>query len=515
MRGVNVRPAPPRRPRTFTTVAASSAALMLLTSGCAARFARTESAGGSSQQLSQDGLTPDQTGATPSQGPVSSLPRAGGTTGGTTGGTAGGTTGGTTGGTAGGTSGSTSGTGGATSGTGGATAGTSGTSASTAETDPLSASRGSTVGVTDTTVKIGLFVPKTGAAPVPPTIDAQAQNYWDYVKSKAGGIHGRNVTVTIYDTGSTEQGARTAVQSAVNDGIFAAISLDRISVEGALVTELHKAGIPHLINQMPHAQKIPDDGFYIGTDQVNNGRQIANYMAHTLKVQTVGFVGETDSTAYPARDAFVAEAKKLGLKVVHNEVVNGMDSQFLSEAQKLAKDNAQAVWMYVAPNNAINISKESQADGYHPTWVSSSIAWGFNLALAPAAGALDGAKSFSPWGGLTDPRYETFNQVNTQGKTTQDKDIGLPAWGYGQVIAAAMKASGPKLGRNNFRVALQNLKTGAVDVVTGAPMCWPPLDFTGSKRYGSGDRTIVMSVKGNGATGSSQWVTDSDYASVY
>ena len=76
-----------------------------------------------------------------------------------------------------------------------------------------------------------------------------------------------------------------------------------------------------------------------------------------------------------------------------------------------------------------------------------------------------------------------------------------------------MKAAGPQLGRNSFRVALQNLKTGKTDEVTGSPMCWPPLDFTGGKRYGSGDRTIVMTVKGSGA--GSVWATESDYKSVY
>ncbi|MGB8652616.1 MAG: ABC transporter substrate-binding protein, partial [Mycobacteriales bacterium] len=454
-----------------------------------------------------DGLTADQGGAAPggtTGGALSSVP---GTAAGTTGTTVSGTTGGST--QAGGTSGSSGTTSGGTgtSGTSGSS-GTSGTTGSVAGPVP----RGSTTGVTSTSVTIGLFVPKTGAAPVPPTIDAQAQNYWDYVKSK-GGIYGRNVTVKIYDTQSTEAGARAAVQQAISDGIFAAISLDRISVEGALVTALHNAHIPHLINQMPHAQAIPDDGFYIGTDQVHNGVQIADYMAHTLKVHKVGFVGETDPTAYPARDAFVAEAKRVGLSVVHNEVVNGMDSQFLTEAQKLANDKAEAVWMYVAPNNAINLSKEAQADGYHPTWVSSSIAWGFNLVLTPAAGALDGAISFSPWGGLSDPRYATYNKVNTQGQTQDDKDIGLPAWGYGQIVAAAMKAAGPQLGRTNFAYAMQNLRTGSTDVVTGAPMCWPPLDFTGGKRYGSGDRTIVMKVQGTGANG--VWATLSDYRSVY
>ena len=60
---------------------------------------------------------------------------------------------------------------------------------------------------------------------------------------------------------------------------------------------------------------------------------------------------------------------------------------------------------------------------------------------------------------------------------------------------------------------MQNLRTGSTDVVTGAPMCWPPLDFTGGKRYGSGDRTIVMRVQGSGS--GSVWATESDYRSVY
>jgi ABC-type branched-subunit amino acid transport system substrate-binding protein len=478
----------------------------LLLSGCAARFARSD--GNDSTAVSQGGLPAEQGGATGTAGTGGiSVPRTdssttGGEVVGTTGVPAGfGTSGGSTTGTT--TSGGTTGT---------STTGTSGTSGGT--TGPSAIPAGSQTGVTKTLVKIGLFVPKTGAAPVPPTIDAQAQNYFDYVKTK-GGIFGRNVSVKIYDTKSTEAGARSAVQQAVNDGIFAAVSLDRISVEGALVTALHNAHIPHLINQMPHAQAIPEDGFYIGTDQVNNGVQIADYMKDRLHYSKVGFVGENDPTAYPARNAFVAEAKRIGLQVVHNQVVDGMGNQFLAEAQKLKTDGAQAIWLYVAPNNAINISKESQADGYHPTWISSSIAWGFNLALTPAAGALDGARSFSPWGGLSDPRYATFNKVDTDGRTSQDKDIGLAAWGFGQVVAAALHGAGQDLGRNSFNVAMQNLRTGTKDVVTGAAMCWPPLDFTGGKRYGSGDRTIVMTVKGSGASGNSVWVTESNYAAKY
>lgn len=484
---------------------AAGCSLLLLTAGCAARFDRpaTAAAGQAQGQTGSDGLTVDQGGQVPAgsqpagNGPASTAPVAGG---GTVPGVPGTTTSNSGPGVQPGVQ------------AGNRPVGSRATVAprGVASQGPVAA--GSTTGVTKTGIKIALFVPKTGAAPVPPTIDAQAQNYWDYVKAK-GGIYGRNVTLKIYDTGSTAAGAKQAVLQAQSDGVFAAISLDRIAVEGALVTALHQAGIPHLINQMPEDQAIPTDGFYIGTDQVNNGRQIADYMLHTLKVKKVGFVGENDATAAPARKAFVEEATRIGLQVVHNEVVDGMGNQFLAEAQKMKNDGAESMWMYVAPNNAINLSKEAAADGYHPKWVSSSVAWGFNLVLTPASGALDGATSFSPWGGLSDPRYATYNRVNTEGKTQDDKDIGLPAWGYGQIIAAALKAAGPDLGRNSFRNAMQNLKTGNTDEVTKSPFCWPPLDFTGGKRYGSGDRTIVLTVKGTGTN--AVWATESDYRSVY
>jgi ABC-type branched-subunit amino acid transport system substrate-binding protein len=350
---------------------------------------------------------------------------------------------------------------------------------------------------------------------VPPTIDAQVQNYFDYVKSK-GGIWGRNVTVKIYDTQSTEAGARSAVQQAISDKVFIAVSLDRLTVAGALTTALHQAGIPHLVTQLPPSYKVPNDAFVIGMDQLKHGPQIADYMAHSLKAKKVGIVIETDPGLYAARDAFIREAKAQGIQVVHSEAVDPSAGQYLSEAQKLKNDGADAVWLYMAPNVAINISKESQSIAYHPTWVGNNISWGFNLSLTPASGGLDGARAFSPWGGLSDPRYAVFNQVDTQNRLgTQDKDIGLAAWGFGQIVADALKSVGPQLGRNSFLVAMQNLRIGSTDTVTGVPLCWAPLDFTGGKRFGSGNRTLVLKVEGSGANGNSVWATESDYRSAF
>ncbi len=477
-------------------------------SACGARFDRPATdALGPQQGTTQDGLTAAEggtSGATTSgTGTSGTAPVAGGTTGSVFTGTSG-----TSGGTGGGTSGSGGSVGGT---TGGGSSGSSGSS--TTGSTPTRVPAGSTVGVTDDLVKIAILVPKTGAAPVPRSIDAQAKTYADFLNSK-GGVFGRKLQLTIFDTQSTEAGARAAVDQIRDQGYFAAVTLDRIAVEGALVQALGKAGIPHLANQVPPAIALPADAFVIGTDQTVTGRQIARYMKNTLKVRRVGIVTETDPTAYPAADAWRDEARKLGLEIVHDERINGMDSQFLAEAQKLANDKAESVWLYVAPTPAINIAQSAKQNGYSPPWISSSIAWGFNLVLAPGQGAFDKAVAFSPWGGLADPRYALYNATNKSNDAgAADKDIGLPAWGYGQIVAAAMKAAGPDLGRNSFRHAMQNLVLNRTDVVTGAPLCWSPLDFRGGKRFGSGGQTITMTV--STIDGVPAWKTATDYSNNY
>ena len=391
----------PARSRTARAAVAltTSAVVALAASGCAARFDRPPAG---TQAVDQGGVTPDQggvpvvpggppggtTGAAapsattaPTQGPV--------TTGGTTGGTTGTTGGSATGGTSGSTGGSTGG-----------------------PIDP-----GPTTGIKGTTITVGLFVPKTGAAPVPPTVDAQAQNYFDYVKSK-GGLNGRNVTIKIYDTGSTEAGARSAVQQAVSDGIFAAVSLDRLTVEARLTAELHAAHIPHLVAQLPPATTVPDDAFYIGMNQLHHGPQIADYMVHTLHKAKLGVIIETDPGLNAARDAFVKEAGALGASVYKN-TINPDQTDYTAQVNALCASKAETTWLYMAPTPAVNIAVEYRqlCPAQKMTWVGNSISWGFNLVLTPAAGALDGAKVFSPWGGLRDPRYATFNKVDDDGQT--------------------------------------------------------------------------------------------------
>jgi ABC-type branched-subunit amino acid transport system substrate-binding protein len=471
-------------------IALTTAAALLLTSGCAARFERPSDAqalsvGEGVTPVAAGGVEPSDQGVSASE-PMTSSRQLPATTRASEAPTVAGKTGGTTGNST----------------TGGATG--------------ASVPAGDTTGVTATSIVIGLFVPKTGAAPMPPTFDAQVQNYFDFVKTK-GGINGRNVTVKVYDTGSTEAGARSAVQSAQGDHIFAAVSFDRPAVEGALVTALHNAHIPHLVEMMPPTQAVADDdAFVIGMDQVQQGKQIVDYMSHTLHKTKVAIVRENDPGTVGPSNAFTSEAKALGVTVFEKSIDAGANEYF-NEVSALCSSKADATWLDVAPNVAIKFAVEYKQQCQGRTspmvWIAAGVTWGFNLVLSPGAGAFDGAKAFSPWGGLHDPRYATFNRVNTAGQTDRDKDIGLAAWGFGQVVAKALKDAGPSLGRNSFEVAMQNLRTGSTDPVTGAAMCWMPLDFTGGKRIGSGNRTMVITVQGTGSN--SIWATESNYRSEF
>ena len=244
--------------------------------------------------------------------------------------------------------------------------------------------------------------------------------------------------------------------------------------------------------------------FGITIDQQFQGTLIADYFARDLHVKTVGVVRENDNTLKPGTAAFIAEAGKLGLKVVDNDVIDQTQSQFLSEASKIASNKPQACWLYMAPTNAAAIGNETSRDGFHPVFFANSVSWNLNLALTAGSSGFGSARAFSPWPSLADKRTSFLRANYSTGGAAALMDLGIPGWGIGQIIAAAIKSAGKDLGRNSFRNAMQNLKLGTTSPVEGTPLLWLPLDFTGNKRVG-GNSLVTYKTTGSGA--GLQWTT--------
>ncbi|HVE64270.1 MAG TPA: ABC transporter substrate-binding protein [Mycobacteriales bacterium] len=374
---------------------------------------------------------------------------------------------------------------------------------------PSSVDPGKKPGITATTIKLAYLIPKTGAAPVPPQVEQGIRAYWDYLRTK-GGVAGRNVQVTIYDTTSNEQVAREVAQQAIDDGNFMVVALDRLGVQQAIGKFLDDRNFPNLQVQtpvnLPASQRWT---FGLTIDHDSQGTMIAQYFKRGLKATKVAVVYETDNTLKPGVEAMKTEAKKLGLDVVYESQIDGNGNDFSAQAAQLRESGATATWLYMAPIPAAKLAGQADAIGYHPIWFANSISWNFNIVFGGGANrAMRDARAFSPWPALNDPRTATYKRAYQSLYADPPEDLGIPGWGIGQIISTALKTVGQDLGQNNFRAAMQTLQIGSTSVVDGTPMLWSPLAFGPGVRTGA---TKVVTYKESNQS----WAVEADYRSGY
>src|SRR6202022_1187681 len=108
---------------------------------------------------------------------------------------------------------------------------------------------------------------------------------------------------------------------------------------------------------------------------------------------------------------------------------------------------------------------------------------------------------------LNDPRSKFYRDHYSASGPPSVQDLGLPGWGLGQVLAAAIKSAGKDLGRNSFRNAMQTLQLGTTSPVEGTPLLWAPLKFVAGQRQGG---NLVVTYKTTGSGTSLQWTTEAD-----
>ncbi len=375
---------------------------------------------------------------------------------------------------------------------------------------PASVPAGSRRGVTATSIKIAWLIPKTGAAPVPPQLDQAIQAYWRFVNETKGGILGRQITSTVFDTTSNEQVAREKAQQVIDDGYFAAITLERIGVTKAIIDYLEQRDFPVIaLNQPPGIDPRSQWNFSINLDQQVQGGLIARYLAHALHQTNVAAVYENEVGVIPAIDEFARHARGAGAAVVARVAIDPNASDFSGVVRQLQSAGAAAVWLYMTPTVVIKLVNQAQAVGYHPTWMSSSVAWTFDLTIqGTPTGGLAGAHGFAPWPPMSDVRTQTYRETYQRFYADPAIDIGLAAWGSQQVVAAALLAAGRDLGQNRFRAAFQALRVSGVGPVDGTPLLWPSISFGPGVRNGARD---VITLREERST----WVLESNYRSDY
>jgi branched-chain amino acid transport system substrate-binding protein len=376
-----------------------------------------------------------------------------------------------------------------------------------ATTTPSTVSSGETgpgpaPGVTATQITIGYLLPITGAAPIPSQFDRGVNAYWSYINAR-NGIDGRKVKVIIEDTQSqAEVGKDKAKKLIEDDHVFAIVVLDRLENQQAIGEYLNARHVPNIEIQTP-ANLAADQvwSFGVTIDHAVQGTLVADYFVKVLHAKKVAIVSENTPTLAPGRDAFTKEIAALGADVAYSKTVEGQANDFSNEALALSTSGSTAVWLYMAPTTAATLANQADADGFHPTWFANSISWAFDLIFVVGPKSLQGARAFSPWLPLSDPRTNTYKAAYAkQNPGVKPDDLGLVGWGVGQIVAKGLENAGSKLGQNSFRDALQHLHF--------RPDVWAPIDFTGGKREGA---NLVAVLKQDGT----RWVLERDFTAGF
>lgn len=345
-----------------------------------------------------------------------------------------------------------SGTGGSSTGGGdsGGGTGSGGTTGGNSGGAPAPVGRGDTTGITDTTIKIGLHAPLSGAAPLPQASFVEGRDqYWRHV----GKVFGRTVEVVVRD----DQYNPSRATSVCNDLIqrekvmmlIGGGGTDQIS---ACARTAQRQGVPYLSAGVDEGllRNLPNY-FALSMSYIQQSPLLIQWVKKNSPPPNNKFGILRDRT--PGFNNVVAEVKKLaeaqGWEVLVRQTQNGP-----SDASWLTQNQIKVAFPIMAPSTFIQIVRSP--GGSIDQWAGLGITMGLNtVAQAACQGnpAYGGSMFFSPSPGLNvvpqlDPEFA---------KAGGEDDIHLLLWGVNKSIHEVFKKmSASDLSREGFQRAFES-----------------------------------------------------------
>jgi branched-chain amino acid transport system substrate-binding protein len=181
----------------------------------------------------------------------------------------------------------------------------------------------------------------------------------------AGGILGRQVELTQYDSQSDAQTSRAMVQKAIDDGAFALLGTvySGSTIVNMLVAQ--QAGIPQMTGS--EAPKITALGnpyiFRTSFGAQKSMPKIAAYLKDEMKVSKVAIAWVNSEFGKGGHDAFVAQMEEKGIEVVADVPSENAQADFASDVVKLKGSGAEAIFVYLTEEESARFLREAKKQG--------------------------------------------------------------------------------------------------------------------------------------------------------
>ena len=217
----------------------------------------------------------------------------------------------------------------------------------------------------DDTVKIGMVAELSGAGAPSGTNWRDGINIAVEEINADGGILGKQVEVTEYDTQTDPQTSRALVQKAIDEGAYAIWGT--IYSGSTLVNMLvaQQNGIPQFVGSESPAVVEKGNPFIFRT---SSGAQkgipdLTTYFANELKAKTVGIAWVNNEFGKGGHDVFAKEMEKLGIEVVADVASEQGQTDYAADVAKLKQANPEAVFVYMNQEESARFLIEAKKQG--------------------------------------------------------------------------------------------------------------------------------------------------------
>jgi branched-chain amino acid transport system substrate-binding protein len=354
-------------------------------------------------------------------------------------------------------------------------------------------------GVTDTSVRVGVWHPLSGPAVAYAPIARAMEAYFRMVNEN-GGIHGRKVELVVRDDAYTPARTVAVVKELIEkEKVFAFLAGLGTPTNLAVMKMINDARIPHFSpatgsSVWAHPEKAKDFGltadlvgkdgknyyYALQTNYITESVLLTRYTFETLKKTKVAIIYQNDPFGKEGLFGVRQEVQRQKATLVAEVSYETGDTDLSSQALKLKQSGADAVILWTIPRFAAQIVKEMAKVGYRPSIVSSYVnndPTMFRLTCDKWDQAANKCTGETLWQGALiaawtmdyrddDPGVEKYRQFMK--KYLPNELVGgftLAGYVFAESMAEALKRAGKTLNRDTFMRGIESIKNWNGDVV--------------------------------------------------
>jgi len=336
---------------------------------------------------------------------------------------------------------------------------------------------GETIGVTDTSVKIGTLLPmsNTPATAWGVPLSAGMRAEFDYVNDN-GGIYGRKIDFIVGDSQYAGPAASESVRKLVEqDGVFAIQGTVGIEAELAVMTYLQEKGIPDMFLQAAESEVVNPISYQRYrwlVDYTKEGQILGKYIGETYPGKKVGIIAQNDNFGKAGEAGVKQGLQDAGSNAeTTTQYYDATITDVTAQVQRLKADGAEVIAAYTQPSQAASAIRAARET---LSWDAPFFMTGVNAAeIMGALSGYDNIKdsvtvSFGPQSWQT-ADYAGVQQFQDRMKKYQPdaqiNSVAFSGYGVAEAMVEVLILTGPDLTRTNFLKAAETickLDTGAV-----------------------------------------------------